>query len=113
MKIGTFVMGGLAGVAIVMLIQRNQMMSAVCASMGQSMKNKMGGMKDEMIGKALGSKFVNNIMTRSSASSSNRKEQHSGSDHADLSQVSQLASQDPQVANQINAILEQSGQNRI
>ena len=113
MKIGTFVMGGLAGVAIVMLIQRNQMMSAVCASMGQSMKDKMGDMKNEMIGKALGSKFVNNVMTRSSASSSNRKEPHSGSDYADLSQVSQLASQDPEVANQINAILEQSGQNRI
>lgn len=111
MKIGTFVMGGLAGVAIVMLIQRNQMMSAVCASMGQSMKNRMGDMRDEMIGKALGSKFVNNLMTRSSASSS--KEQQSGSEHADLSQISLLASKDPEVTNQINAILEQNGQNRI
>ena len=113
MKIGTFVMGGLAGVAIVMLIQRNQMMSTICANMGQSMKNRMGDMKDEMIGKALGSKFVNNIMTRSSASSSNRKEKGSGSDHADMSQVSALASEDPEVTNQINAILEQNGQNRI
>ncbi len=113
MKIGTFVMGGLAGVAIVMLIQRNQMMSAVCSSMGQSMKNRVGDMKDEMIGKALGSKFVNNLMTRSSASSSIRKEQQSRSNDADLSQVSVLASKDPEVTNQINAILEQSGQNHI
>ena len=109
MKIGTFVMGGLAGVAIVMLIQRNQMMSTICANMGQSMKNRMGDMKDEMIGKALGSKFVNNLVTRSS----NRKEKESGSDHADMSQVSALASEDPEVTNQINAILEQNGQNRI
>lgn len=113
MKIGTFVMGGLAGAAIVMMIQRNQMMSAVAASMGQSMKSRMNNVKDDMLSKAIGSKFANNLMTRSSASSSKRSEQDTTSEHADMSQVSLLASKDPAVSEQINAILEQNGQDRI
>lgn len=109
MKIGTFVIGGLTGVAIVMLIQRNQMMSAVAASMGQNMKGRMNDMKDEMLGRALNSRFVNNWITRSS----HQNERASGSEHADMSQVSQLASKDPAVTEQINAILEQNGHDRI
>ncbi|MFD0670455.1 hypothetical protein [Cohnella sp. GCM10027633] len=109
MKIGTFVMGGLAGAAIVMLIQRNQMMSAVAASMGQSVKNRMSDVKDEMLGKALNMKFGG----FSGRGSSDRSERASGSDEGDMSRVSLLASKDPEVTEQINAILEQNGQDRI
>ncbi|MFC5531714.1 hypothetical protein [Cohnella yongneupensis] len=111
MKIGTFVMGGLAGAAIVMMIQRNQMMSAVAASMGQNMKSRMNDMKDEMIGKALNMKFGGSA--KRSSSSSNHSEHAFDEDNEDLSKVSLLASKDPKVTEQINAILEQNGQDRI
>lgn len=109
MKIGTFVMGGLAGAAIVMMIQRNQMMSAVAASMGHSVKSRINDMKGEMIGKAMNMKFGG----FSGRAPSQRSEHDSGSEESDLSRVSLLASKDPQVTEQINAILEQNGQDRI
>lgn len=109
MKIGTFVMGGLAGAAIVMLVRRNQMLSAVAASVGQSMKSRMNEAKDEVIGRALNMKFGG----FSSRSSSHRAEHDSDAESSSLSRVSQLASQDPKVTSQINAILEQNGQDRI
>lgn len=104
MKIGTFVMGGLAGAAIVMMIQRNQMMSAVAASMGQSVKSRLNDVKNELVGRALNMKFDG--FSSKSASSSEK-------DEGGLSRVSQIASQDPEVTEQINAILEQNGQDRI
>ncbi len=115
MKIGTFVMGGLAGAAIVVWIQRNQMMSAIASGMGQSMKNRASNIKDELVGRAM-TKFGG----MSSFSSKRSESGHSAGDgHAfqseggDLGKVSQLASQDPEVSKEINAILEQNGQGRI
>lgn len=107
MKIGTFVIGGLAGAALVMMIQRNQMMSAIASSMGQSVKNRAGNMKDEWIGRAM-AKFGG-----TSFASSRRSDDAFRSEDDGLGKIGQLASQDPEVSKEINAILEQNGQDRI
>lgn len=118
MKIGTFVMGGLAGAALVMMIQRNQMMSAVASSMGQSMKHRAGNMKNELIGRAM-TKFGGMSFASSKHSDSRHSRDESGSGDAfrseddGLGKIGQLASQDPEVSKEINAILEQNGQDRI
>lgn len=103
MRIGTLVMGGLAGAAIVMMIQRNQMMSAVAAGVGQSLKQRMGGMKDDAIEKALNMKFASSFNAR----------KPSQADAGALDQVNKLIAQDPEVSKEVNSIMEQNGQHRI
>ena len=107
MKIGTFVMGGLAGAAIVMLIQRNQMMSAVTANVGTNLKRRMSDMKDDAIEKALNMKFASSF-TRSKDSASH-KSGFSSADR-DLDDVKNLIAQDPKVSEQVNEILEHNSQ---
>jgi hypothetical protein len=111
MRIGTFVIGGLAGAAIVMMIQRNQMMSAVAAGVGHSLKQRMSGMKEDAIEKALNMKFVSSLKRSSENERSSRNS--SSSDEGGLDQIEKLVSQDSGVSNEINSILEQNGQHRI
>lgn len=111
MKIGTLVMGGLAGAAIVMMIQRNQMMSAVAAGVGQGMKRRMSNMKEDAIEKALNMKFASSFKRTLDNKPTEQKstQGHSGG----LDEVEKLAYQDPQVTKDVNEILEQNGQNQI
>jgi hypothetical protein len=111
LKIGTLVIGGLAGAAIVMLIQRNQRMSAVAASVGHNLKHRMGEMKDDAIEKALNMKFASSFR-RASDSTENRSNS-SSSHEGGLDKVEKLISHDPHVKSEINSILEQNGQHRI
>jgi hypothetical protein len=111
MRIGTLVLGGLAGAAIVMMIQRNQMMSSAAANMGQNMKRRMNNMKDDAIEKALNMKFASSFGRTSDMGQKSHKssQAHDGG----LDQVEKLASQDPDVSKEINSILEQNRQHQI
>lgn len=111
MKIGSFVLGGIAGAAIVMMIQRNQMMSTIAAGLGNNMKQRMNNVKDDAIEKALNMKFASSF-NRSSNSGKNASK-FSQSQTGGLDEVEKLAYQDPSVSKEINAILEQNGEQRI
>jgi len=102
MKIGTFVIGGLAGAAVVMMIQRNQKMSAITASVGSNLKQRMNGMKDDAIEKALNMKFASSF-TRSKDSASHSR--GFSSSEGELDDVKNLIAQDPEVSEQVNEIL--------
>jgi len=113
MKIGTFVMGGLAGAAVVMMIRRSRTMSAVAESMGKNMRHRMSGMKEDMISKALNMKFGSSSKrARTDADHHDHDSSHSFRSDA-LSQVKQLAAKDAEVSKEINHILEQNGQHQI
>lgn len=111
MKIGSFVIGGLAGAAIVMMIQRNQMMSTLAAGIGQSMKQRANDVKENAIEKALNMKFASSFKraTNNTLNTNNASQSHTGG----LEEVEKLAYQDPSVSKEINAILEQNGEQRI
>lgn len=111
MKVGSFVIGGLAGAAIVMMIQRNQMMSAVAAGVGSSMKQRMSNMKDDAIEKALNMKFASsfNRFSNNGKSTVHTSQKNDGG----LAEVEKLAFQDPGVSKEINSILEQNGEQQI
>ncbi|BBI33168.1 hypothetical protein [Cohnella abietis] len=111
MKIGTFVMGGLAGAAVVMMIQRNQMMSAVAAGVGHNLKERMSGMKDNAIEKGLNMKFASSFKnaTDNRSNTGSKSKQSSSSYESGLDEVEKLARQDPDVSDEINSILEQNG----
>ncbi|MFC5403846.1 hypothetical protein [Cohnella soli] len=61
MKLGTFIIGGLAGAAVVMMVRRNRMMSAVAANVGGQLRQRMSDMKDDAIEKALNMKFASSF----------------------------------------------------
>jgi hypothetical protein len=109
MKIGTFVMGGLAGAAVVMMIQRNQMMSAVANMVGQNLKQRMSVMKEDAIDKAF-MKFSSSSKRSSDSAPSKHDSKASG---GGLDRVKEIINQDPDVSSEINSILEQNGQHRI
>jgi hypothetical protein len=111
MKISTFVIGGLAGAAIVMMIRRNPMMSNAAASVGQNLKSRMGEMKDDAIEKALNMKFASSF--RKSSDSGTRVNHSSSSHGGGLDEVEKLVAQDPEVSSEINSILKENGQHRI
>ncbi|TFE29962.1 hypothetical protein [Cohnella luojiensis] len=111
MKIGSFVMGGLAGAAVVMMIQRNQMMSAVAASVGHNLKHRMNDMKVDAIEKALNMKFASSF--KRATDSVSHKVQNSSSHGGGLDEIEKIVAQDPSVSHEVNAILEQNGQQRI
>jgi hypothetical protein len=111
MRIGTFVIGGLAGAAIVMMIQRNQMMSAVTAGLGHSLKKRMSGMKEDAIEKASNIKFASSFKRSSENERSSRNS--SSSDRGGLDQIEKLVAQDAEVSKEINSIMEQNGKHRI
>ncbi len=111
MKIGSFVIGGLAGVAVVMMIQRNQMMSAVAAGVGHNLKRRMNDMKDDAIEKALNMKFASSFKRATDKVS--HQGHSSSSREGGLDEVEKLIAQDSEVSDEINSILEQNGQQRI
>ncbi len=111
MKIGSFVMGSLAGAAIVMMIQRNQMMSAVAANVGENVKQRMSSMRDDAIEKALNMKFASSF--KRAWDSARNESKYSSSHDGGLDEVEKLAHRDAEVSREINSILEQNGQHRI
>ncbi|WP_373229756.1 hypothetical protein [Cohnella sp.] len=111
MRIGTFVIGGIAGAAIVMMIQRNQMMSTLVAGLGNNVMQRMNNVKDDAIEKALNMKFASSFTRLSDIGKSTPK--MTQSHNKGLEEVEKLAYQDPSVSKEINSILEQNGEQRI
>ncbi|MFC4599109.1 hypothetical protein [Cohnella hongkongensis] len=110
MKIGAFVIGGLAGMALVMWLQRNPNLSMAAVSMGSNVKDRMRDLKDEAVEKAMNSKLANGLRR---VGAENREEQsspHSRSvGDSGKDQIRKLISQDPEVGKAVNDILEQNG----
>ena len=117
MKTTTFLMGALAGAAVVMIARRNRMVSAAAGMVGERMKSRWNGMKEDTIGRIVGGRFGSSdkIGHRESSGYSSRSpdRKHSSDNGTGLSQVAHLAAQDSGVKESINEILEQSGEHRI
>jgi hypothetical protein len=108
MKIGTFVIGGLAGAAIVMMIQRNQRMSAVAANVGNNLKQRMNDMKDDAIEMALNTKFASSFK-RATEKIGQRIPSSSPHDEA----FEDLVAQDSETSSEIDSYTERSIHHRI
>lgn len=109
MKLGSFVIGGLAGAAVVMMIRRNERMSAVAATVGRELKRRVNGMKDDAVGKAINMKFASSVRRTDGdgrAKSASSKEE-------DLETVKHLISQDPEASKAIHSILEENEHRRL
>ncbi|RUS48145.1 hypothetical protein [Cohnella sp. AR92] len=133
MKTTTFLMGAMAGAALVLFARRNRMVSAAAGMVGQQMRNRWSGMKEDAVGKMVNMRFGGRDHNRDQGKDhggSIRGDAHSGSrrsenrtsgasvqssDHTanGMSDVVRLASDDPSVKHAINEILEQSGEHRI
>jgi hypothetical protein len=112
MRLGTFVMGGLAGAALCMMVQRNRNMSAIADGVGQMLKQRMNDMKEDVMQKGIDLKFSNGFMG-SSSGKSNRNSSGFKSGTDGLDEVEHIASHDPHVKQEINEILHQNEQHRI
>lgn len=110
MKLGTFVWGGLAGAALVMVLQRRNRWSAITSGMSQNMTKGMNGMTENVIEKALNMKFSGGSSNTSANGRNKNKSSRSRSNSEDLDDVKRIASKDPNVAHEINSILEQNGE---
>lgn len=110
MKLGTFVWGGLAGAALVMMLQRNNRWSAITSGVSQNLSKGMNGMTENVIEKALNMKFTGGSTNSSTNGRNKNKSSRSRSHTEDLDDVKRMASKDADVAQEINSILEQNGQ---
>lgn len=103
MKFGTFVLGGLAGAAVVMLMQ-SRTMTAVTGGMGMMWKQRMNNWKENAIEKGLNVKFG----ASQGKGSGDHHFSSADSASAGLKQVEELASKDPHVKKEINDILHEN-----
>lgn len=116
MKLTTFVLGGLAGAAAVMLLQRNARMAAMAGNMGWSqIKSRMNGMKEEAVGKMLNMRIpgANGDAFGFGGKDRSRRDEEPRESAGGLDKVAHLAAQDSEVQRRVNEILEESGQHRI
>lgn len=115
MKMGSFLIGGLAGAAVVMMMQRNKRIAAMAGNMGQGFRNRMGSMKEDAIGRMLNMRFgdKDRSSAREASDAESREDRSHSSSGGGLDTIAHLAAQDSGVQRQVNEILEQSGQHRI
>lgn len=114
MKLGTFLLGGLTGVAVVMMMRNNRTMNAVAGGIGQMMKQRVSDIKETALEKGMSVKFGGGMMSGMASGNRSGGDRHaSPSSGQGLDQVERLASQDPKVKNEINEILNQNGHSHI
>lgn len=112
MKIGTFIAGGLAGAALVMLIRRGGRMPMMAGQVGRMLKHRMSDMKDGAVGRMMNMGW-NDVGENRHRESSRRESHRASSERGGLAEVAHLASQDASVKREVNDILDQSGQHSI
>ncbi|MBW5446671.1 hypothetical protein GE107_11425 [Cohnella sp. CFH 77786] len=108
MRLGTFVLGGLAGAAVVMLI-RNRTVNAAMNGIGEMLKHRMNEMKETAIDRGMNVKFGGGLLGLQTKNAFSAARNGSASSEG-LEQVEHLASKDPKVKHEINEILNQNGQ---
>ncbi len=106
MRLGTFVLGGLAGAAVVMLMQ-NRTMVAVTNGFGQMFRQRMNQVKETAIEKGLNVKFNGGMFQ--GAGMKNASAHSAGG----LDQVKHLASRDSHVKHEVNENLSENGQQQM
>ncbi|MBN2984343.1 MULTISPECIES: hypothetical protein [Cohnella] len=102
MKIGSFIVGGLAGAAVVMLMQRNGRMMAMAGTAGESLKRRAGEMKGEALGRLF------SMGTGGERGWSGKDQSRERGENEGLGHVAKLASQDSEVKRQVDKILEEN-----
>lgn len=113
MKLGAFVLGGIAGAAAVMLL-RKQSFASMAGGMSQMMKSWGGSSMRDSQGKALSLLFGSGggaAATKSGQSAS--KPQASHGEESGIEQIARIASKDESVKKEINEILEQNEQPQL
>jgi len=111
MKLTAFVLGGLAGAAVAMIL-RNQAVTTMAGSVGQMVRQRIGDAKDTAIGRTIqggiGSGFISTLGKKG------RHESRSdASPSRGLGEVERLASLDPEVKSKVNEILDDNGHRQI
>lgn len=114
MKRGTFILGGIAGAMLAMMVKRSPTMSAMCASMGRRLMGQMGGMKEKAMGKGFEMNWMSSAFNKEKAGKASGKSfGTTGGAGEGLGEVAELASRDKSVQNEIRDILSENGQERV
>ncbi|MFC5699855.1 hypothetical protein ACFPVX_01060 [Cohnella faecalis] len=113
MKLGSFIMGGLAGAALAVVVKRSPMLSAACAGIGRSLSERMSGMKEKAMNKTFDMSFSGGFKRWKGEEDEAKRSSHSETSSFDLEEISRLASKDSSVKSEINEILDQNGQHHI
>jgi hypothetical protein len=111
MRLGTFVLGGLAGAAVVMMM-RNRTMTAMTGGIGQMLKQRVNDVKENALDKGMSVKFGGGILGALAKNGSSGGRNISPSSGG-LEQVEHLASKDPKVKQEINEILNENSHQHI
>ena len=109
-------MGGLAGAALAVWVQRNRRMSSAAAAMGENVKKRMLGMKDDAVEKAMNMKFASSFRRigehrdehRSSHDERSASRARDGGEGG-MEQIRNLISQDAEVGREVEEILKENG----
>ncbi|NEW06112.1 hypothetical protein GK047_08830 [Paenibacillus sp. SYP-B3998] len=108
MKIGTFLLGGIAGAAAVIYLNRKSkslMMSAFSSS-SESMGKVMGRAKDSLVNNSFKESFKDSTSKSFSPTNSGNA---TGSGH--LNQVEKVVKEDPSLKATVNEILQENHEN--
>lgn len=106
MKIGSFVMGGLAGAALVMLM-KNQTVTSITSGINQLVKQRANKAASNAKLQGLKLAFGNADAAADDSASA------SGHSAGGIEQVKQLAAKDAQVKEETNRILQQNNESTI
>jgi len=104
LKIGTFIMGGLAGAAIVMIMKKQSM-----ASIGRFV-NLLTNLRPNSASSNAGMQGLSLVFGNAGASS---QPSQSGQQSGGIEQVKQLVAKDEQVKQEVNKILQQNNEPTI
>ncbi|MBA2942246.1 hypothetical protein HZF08_28650 [Paenibacillus sp. CGMCC 1.16610] len=109
MKIGTFLLGGIAGAAAVVYLNRKSksMLFSAFSSSSESMGKVVDKAKDTFASKSFGDSPVRNFSSTSTNSSANSSANSSGG----LGQVEKIVKEDPHLSVTVNEILQANKEN--
>ncbi|THF78345.1 hypothetical protein [Cohnella fermenti] len=112
MKTTTFLMGALAGATLVMIARRSRMVNAAAGMVGEHMKSRWSGMKEDAIGRMVTRKFGGKDNSSARGRDSHSRSEHADSHRSGLSELSHLAERDPDVKEAMDEIFSRGGEHR-